>query len=65
MKTVFKTKISQNLERFYAVREREGISLEDVVKDTEIPRRHLMAIESGSIDELRGKPLLDVLSRNI
>jgi len=36
-------------------REEKGISLEDVVKDTKIPRRHLMAIESGSIDELPGK----------
>ena len=46
-------------------REEKGISLEDVVKDTKIPRRHLMAIESGDIDELPGKAFARCFIMNI
>jgi cytoskeletal protein RodZ len=36
-------------------REERGLSLEDVAKDTKIPRSHLLAIESGEMDRLPGR----------
>lgn len=36
-------------------REERGLSLENVAKDTKIPRSHLLAIESGEMDRLPGK----------
>ena len=36
-------------------RESKGLSVEEVVKDTKIPRGHILAIESGNIEKLPGK----------
>ncbi|KRT34971.1 helix-turn-helix domain-containing protein [Acetomicrobium hydrogeniformans] len=36
-------------------REERGLSLDDVAKDTKIPRSHLLAIESGEMDRLPGR----------
>jgi len=36
-------------------RESKGLSLEGIVRDTKIPRGHILAIESGAIEKLPGK----------
>lgn len=47
--------ISELGDIFRRTREERGLSLDDVAKDTKIPRSHLLAIESGEMDRLPGR----------